>query len=110
MIDMFLSLLHQGQADVDPRTTLRCIADFDGALMFVDNLPDDGQSKTGTAGLRGDVGLEDARQQLDRKSRPVVRYEQPRVAPGALGDDFDDSMTPFEGILRIAQEIVDDLP
>jgi len=41
MIDMLVFLLdYQGQADVNPRTTLRCIADFYGALMFIDDWAD----------------------------------------------------------------------
>ena len=57
-------LLHQRQADVDPRAAVRCIADFDAALVFLDNFLDDGQPKARTASLGGDIGFEDARQQL----------------------------------------------
>ena len=74
-----LLLLHQGQADVYPRTTLRCIADFDAAVMLFDDLLDDGQAKAGTAGLGGDIRLEDARQHLAWKPRAVVADQQPRA-------------------------------
>ena len=103
-------LLHQGQADVHPRATLRCIADFNGALMLIDDLLDDGQAEPGTAGLGGDIGFEDARQQFERKTGAIVGDQQPCLLAGTLGHDADGRGIPsFERIFRIAQQIVNDL-
>ncbi|MPN38802.1 hypothetical protein SDC9_186327 [bioreactor metagenome] len=103
-------LFHQGQADVDPRAALRCIADFDAALVFVDDLPDDGQAEAGSPGLGSDIGFEDARQQLDRKARAIVGNRQACMAEAPFGTQ-DDARTleSFQRILGIAQQVVDDL-
>jgi hypothetical protein len=52
--------------------------------VFVDNLLDDGQAEAGAAGLGGDIGFEDARQQFDREARAVVGDQQPGDARRSL--------------------------
>src|SRR5512139_2707802 len=97
-------LLHQGQADIDPGAALGCIADFYGAQVFFDNFLDDGQAKAGTAGLGGDIGFKDARQQLDRETGAVVGNGQPGTASDLFGADQDTRFgTPLQRVFGVAQ-------
>jgi hypothetical protein len=79
-------------------------------MVFVDNLLDDGQAKAGTARLGGDIGFEDARQQLDREAGAVVGDAQRAQRPPLLGAGSGYTPSrPFQRVFGVAQQIVNDL-
>ena len=102
---------HQGQANIDPRAALGCIAYFDGTQVFFDNFFDNGQAEACAAGLGGDIRFENARQQFDRKTGSVVGNGQTGLTADCFGLDQDARLvTAFQRVFGVAQEIVDDLP
>src|SRR5207248_6949159 len=65
------------------------VLDGDAAMVLVDDLLHDGEAQARAARLGGDIGLEDARDQLLRKAAAVVGYRETHAIAVKLGAHFD---------------------
>jgi len=98
-----------GEMDEDVGALVGLGLDFDFAAVFADDAADDEQAEAGAGGFRGTVGFEEAAHLLGRDAGAVIGNGDEEFRAGGVGADGDVAALAGDGLVGIAEEVVENL-
>ena len=98
-----------GEVDEDVGALVGLGLDFDLAAVFADDAADDEEAEAGAGGFRGAVGFEEAAHLLGRDAGAVVGDGNQEIGFRGAGADPDHAVFPGDGLVGVADEVVENL-